>query len=38
MQRAQNHPPVFLMVLDTCLDHDDLQAIKVVVLIVQELT
>jgi len=30
LQRAQNHPPVYLLVLDTCLDNDDLQAIKVV--------
>jgi len=37
MQRAQNHPPVFLLVLDTCLDNDDLQAIKVVISLVQKL-
>ena len=28
-QRAQTHPPVFLIVLDTCMDEEDLQAVKV---------
>ena len=29
MKRATCHPPIFLIVLDTCMDDDDLQAVKV---------
>ena len=29
-QRATCHPPIFLIVLDTCMEEDDLQAVKVV--------
>lgn len=28
LTRAPSHPPVFLIVLDTCMDDDDLQAVK----------
>ena len=28
-QRATCAPPVYLIVLDTCMDEDDLQAVKV---------
>jgi len=28
LMRAQSHPPVFLIVLDTCMDDEDLQAVK----------
>lgn len=28
LMRAQSHPPVFLIVLDTCMEEEDLQAVK----------